>query len=146
MPRRTTMPLWHIPTYGPAGPHTAEDLLASNPALRPWAEIHSLMVEARAREFAILNLLREAGFVAPSVVRPGALTEWIEGMIGDAAMMLESFESVVRALDRHIAKKFDAALTNTAVEAVPAQETAEIAREYPVVKPSRGRMNRRDNR
>lgn len=145
MPRRTTMPLWHIPTYGPAGPHTAEDLLANNPTLQPWAEFLTRLTDARARELEALNQLREAAFIALEIVHPGALTTWLEGVTTDIAHIFESLESGVQAVDRHLAKKFDAALTNTALHTMPAQETAEIAREYPIVKPPRGRMTRREN-
>jgi hypothetical protein len=104
----------------------------------------TIMVEARSRQHEILNRLREAGYLALEIVRPGALTEWVEGMTHDAAIAFESFESVIVALDRHIARQIDSGLTNAALDA--AAPSSRNKGEYPALIVSPGMVTREPNR
>jgi hypothetical protein len=138
---RTTLPVWTVPTSGPSGPHDVEELLEIRRDLKPWSDMLTVCTEARSRQLEIISRLREANFVAFDVCLPGSpLLSWIQGMLSDGAMMLESFESVIIALDRYIAKKVDAATTNTSVEAVA--HNGENAGQFPIFTDSPGTVTR----
>jgi hypothetical protein len=143
MPRRTTMPLWHVPTSGPSGPHSADELLQSKPELQPWADLLTRLTDARAHELAALNQLREAAFIALEVVTPGALTSWIEGVTSDIAHVFESLENGVGVMDRHLARKLgDVGLTNAVLQAMPQAGFPENAGQFPAFTQSPGMVTK----